>query len=457
MTFLFFFLPTCLVVYYLCPRRNWRNTVLFIMSIFFYAWGEPVYVILLLLSIAANWGLALIIHRMGRLRGYALALGIGLNVLGIGIFKYANFIVDNLNVLGIQWSLDEIALPIGISFFTFQAISYLVDVYRGTVKPQGNPLAFGTYLAMFSQLIAGPIVRYQTIAAELRNRQENWVDFLSGLERFCMGLCKKILLANTMGYVADTLLGTTPHIGALPAWTAFIAYAFQIYFDFSGYSDMAIGLGRMFGFHFLENFNYPYIARSITDFWRRWHMSLSSFFRDYVYVPLGGNRVGTGRWIFNLAVVWALTGLWHGASWNFVLWGCYYGLFLLSEKLVWGRFLSRRAKALQHLYTILVFIVGWVIFRIENPSEMVGWMMALAGAHGMGQLATLSLFNVLHLWPWFLVAALAATPGPAKLVNRVVRHRFGRVSYGAWMSCLLVYAICVLVTSGFNPFLYFRF
>ena len=338
LTFLFFFLPVTLVAYYAVPSRKWRNTLLFGVSVVFYAWGEPVYVALFVVSIILNWALALAIGRATSARARWLALGVGLNLVSIGIFKYGNFVVENLaHALDVTWAIPQIALPIGISFYTFQAISYLVDVYRGTVKPQRNPVFFGTYLSMFSQLIAGPIVRYQTIENEMLGRQEKASDFAAGLERFCLGLGKKVLIANTMGYVADTLLAAPPTIGAFPAWVAFIAYAFQIYFDFSGYSDMAIGLGRMFGFHFLENFRYPYTATSVTDFWRRWHISLSTFFRDYVYIPLGGNRVGRGRWIANLLVVWALTGLWHGASWNFVLWGCYYGILLIGEKLLWGR------------------------------------------------------------------------------------------------------------------------
>ncbi len=338
LTFLFFFLPCTLVAYYTRSSRRWRNTLLVVASILFYAWGEPVYVILFLASIVTNWGLGLAMVRLGSRRAWILAGGVALNLLGIGIFKYAGFLVWNMNcVLGAAWPIPQIGLPIGISFYTFQAISYLVDVYRGEVRPQKNPVFFGTYLAMFAQLIAGPIVRYKTIEEELLERRESTREFALGLERFCAGLGKKVLIANTMGYVADAILAQSPTVGLLPAWFAFIAYSFQIYFDFSGYSDMAIGLGRMFGFHFLENFNYPYTARSVTDFWRRWHISLSSFFRDYVYIPLGGNRVSTLRWIVNLLVVWGLTGMWHGASWNFALWGCYYGVLLIGERCPFGR------------------------------------------------------------------------------------------------------------------------
>ncbi len=458
LTFLFFFLPSCLMAYYSAHSRKWRNGALFGFSVLFYAWGEPIYVGLFLASIFLNWALALAIGRAKSARGRLLGLGITLNLLGIGVFKYGDFIVENLaHVFDAGWRVPGLALPIGISFYTFQAISYLVDVYRGDIKPQKNPVFFGTYLAMFSQLIAGPIVRYQTIEAEMLGRREDVLDFVTGLERFCVGLGKKVLIANTMGYMADTLLGATPAIGALPAWVAFVAYAFQIYFDFSGYSDMAIGLGRMFGFHFLENFQYPYTATSITDFWRRWHISLSTFFRDYVYIPLGGNRVGTGRWVLNLLLVWALTGLWHGASWNFVLWGCYYGILLIGEKLIWGRGLVRLPMVVQHLYTIVAFIFGWVVFRINNLAEMAGWMSALLGAHGAGDCVTLRAFGVLHLWPWFLIATIAATPLPRECMANVLRYRFGDLAYAMGMLAVFMWSILSLVMGGFNPFIYFRF
>jgi len=445
-------------MYYSVRSRRWRNALLLGVSVLFYAWGEPVYVALFMTSIIVNWGLAVAMGRAASGRARLLALGIILNLLGIGVFKYGNFIVENLaHVLGVTWMIPRIALPIGISFYTFQAISYLVDVYKGIVRPQRNPVFFGTYLSMFSQLIAGPIVRYQTIEDELLGRRENRFDFTMGLERFCVGLGKKVLIANTMGYVADTLLSATPTIGAFPAYVAFIAYALQIYFDFSGYSDMAIGLGRMFGFHFLENFRYPYTATSVTDFWRRWHISLSTFFRDYVYIPLGGNRVKKGRWVLNLLLVWALTGLWHGASWNFVLWGCYYGVLLIGERLLWGRFVARLPVLVQHAYTILIFTFGWVIFRIENLSEMVGWMAALFGVYGLGHLTTLSAFSVLHLWPWFLVGVFAATPLPQRLFARASMYRFADLAYGIGMSFVLIWSVLVLLVGGFNPFIYFRF
>jgi alginate O-acetyltransferase complex protein AlgI len=458
LTFLFFFLPCTLVAYYAWPNRPWRNALLLLASILFYAWGEPVYILLFLVSIGANWGLALAIVRFPAGKRPVLAAGIALNLLSIGIFKYAGFVVGNVNgVLGTTWPVPAVALPIGISFYTFQAISYLVDVYRGSVRPQRNPIFFGTYLGMFPQLIAGPIVRYKTIETEILGRRESLDEFTAGLERFCMGLGKKLLLANTTGYIADHLLAASPTVGAFPAWFAFVAYAFQIYFDFSGYSDMAIGLGRMFGFHFLENFDYPYVAKSVTEFWRRWHISLSTFFRDYVYIPLGGNRVRTPRWIVNLLVVWALTGLWHGARWNFVFWGCYYGVFLIGEKLLWGRLLRRLPHVMQHLYTIMAFLIGWVFFRVEDFPTMARWLAALFGAYGLGDWSTLTALGVAHLWPWLLVGALLSTPRPRRLLQRLADHPLEGLAHVSWATFILLWSILALVVGGFNPFIYFRF
>ncbi len=458
LTFLFFFLPWTLIGYYARSSRRWRNTWLLLVSILFYAWGEPVYIVLFLASCLVNWTLALVLVRWHSRRAWLLAGSIALNLLGIGVFKYAGFIVRSLNaVLGVAWPVPQIALPIGISFYTFQAVSYLVDVYRGTVAPQKNPVVYAAYHAMFPQLIAGPIVRYVTIESEMLGRRESLGEFARGLERFCIGLGKKALLANTMGYIADTVLAADPVVGALPSWFAFLAYAFQIYFDFSGYSDMAIGLGRMFGFRFLENFDYPYIARSVTDFWRRWHISLSSFFRDYLYIPLGGNRVSTPRWIGNLLIVWGLTGLWHGASWNFMAWGCYYGVLLMGERLLWGHVLERLPVPVQHLYTILAFTLGWVFFRVEDFSAMGRWLGALFGGYGMGHLTTLHALGVLHLWPWLVVAAIASTPWPCAMFHRLVAYRFAGALQVGWATIVLVWSCMALVAGGFNPFIYFRF
>jgi len=456
--FLFFFLPVTLIAYYLWPNRTWRNILLLAVSLFFYAWGEPVYVLLMMASIVVNWVVARIISSRDRLGFWVLAGGVTFNIIGIGVFKYSAFVVESFNTLsGLNMSVPNIALPIGISFYTFQAISYLVDVHRGMVMPQKNPLFFGTYLVMFPQLIAGPIVRYETIEREILERRESSADFVTGFRRFCIGLGKKVLIADTMGAVADTLLATEPTIGAIPAWTAFIAYSFQIYFDFSGYSDMAIGLGKMFGFHFLENFNHPYVARSVKEFWRRWNISLSTFFRDYVYIPLGGSRLSRERWVFNLLVVWSLTGLWHGAQWNFVCWGAYYGILLIGERIVWGRALERLPNMLQHLYMILIILFGWVIFRIEDFSMMGQWFSALFGRYGAGHPSMLNILNVLHYWPWFLVAAIGSTP-----IMRLFLmwcNNFSRGSYALDFLALAVFvwSSLTLATGGYNPFIYFRF
>ncbi len=458
LTFLFFFLPLTWVLYFACAHRGWRNALLLLVSVLFYAWGEPIYVVLFIASIIVNWGLAMLMVRWPSHKTGLLVTGVSLNLLGLGIFKYAGFVVENVNlVLGTAWPVPHIALPIGISFYTFQALSYVVDVYRGTVRLQKNPVFFGTYLAMFPQLIAGPIVRYETIQDEMLMRHESRAEFARGLERFCLGLGKKVLLANMMGYVADTILAAEPSVGALPAWAAFIAYAFQIYFDFSGYSDMAIGLGWMFGFHFLENFNYPYVARSVTDFWRRWHMSLSTFFRDYVYIPLGGNRVSKTRWIVNILIVWGLTGLWHGATWNFVIWGLYYGLLLMGEKLLWGRLLQRTWPVLQHGYVILAFLLGWVFFRIEDFPTMGRWLGALFGAYGSGDLLTLNALGVLHYWPWFICAAIAATPWPRRVFERLAAYPFLEPIHGSWAAFVFLWSTLAVAIGGFNPFIYFRF
>jgi alginate O-acetyltransferase complex protein AlgI len=412
----------------------------------------------MLVSIGFNWYLALAMNR-SRYRGGILAAGVFLNLTSIAIFKYGEFILSNLpQILVPVVSIPKIALPIGISFYTFQAISYLVDTYRGDIQPQKNPLYFGCYLSMFPQLIAGPIVRYKTISHEITARKENQQDFAAGMSRFLLGLGKKVLIANTMGLIADRILSIEPsYVGMIPAWYAFIAYSLQIYFDFSGYSDMAIGLGQMLGFHFIENFNYPYVAKSITEFWRRWHISLSSFFKDYVYIPLGGNRVIKSRWLINLAVVWSLTGLWHGASWNFVCWGVYYGILLICEKVLWGKWLKRLHFSIQHLYTIIFIIIGWVIFRIENFELLIEWIKSMFGFHGIGHPITLNALNILHYYPWIIIGIIGSTPIFIKLMKTVESS-----SILLWLRevCtvgIFLWCIVELSTSGFNPFIYFKF
>ncbi|MGD8338870.1 MAG: MBOAT family protein, partial [Desulfobacterales bacterium] len=374
--FLFQFLPLCLLLYFLAGKRL-RNLLLLIASLVFYAWGESYYVLLMLVSILVNYLCGLMIDRYrGRqaARGFLIA-AIAFNVLSISVFKYANFLVDNLNTLLSQIGagpieLAPIHLPIGISFFTFQAMSYAVDVYRRDAPVQRNPLNIGLYIALFPQLIAGPIIRYHDIAAQLIRRRVRLDDLSYGIERFVVGLGKKVLIANQVAIIADQVF-SFPYETLTPgvAWLGVLCYTLQIYFDFSGYSDMAIGIGRMFGFHFLENFNYPYISRSIREFWRRWHISLSSWFRDYLYIPLGGNHRGPLRTYLNLLIVFFLCGLWHGASWNFVIWGLLHGLFLVIERLGFEKILNRWWSPLRYLYVMLVVCTGWVFFRAENLSS----------------------------------------------------------------------------------------
>ncbi len=366
--FLFAFLPVVLLLYFICPRRL-RNPVLLLWSLVFYGWGEPVYLFLMIATILLNYGFGLWIHKKqaaGEKAKLPLVLGVVANLVILGFFKYAGFFVQQLQAVvpflsGVK--APEISLPIGISFYVFQSMSYVIDVYRNDAPVQKNPLTFGTYVTLFPQLIAGPIVRYKDVAEQMETRRENVHDFASGVQLFVLGLGKKVLLANPMGNLWNLLQAEG---GTLTAWVGILAYSLQIYFDFSGYSDMARGLGRMFGFEFLENFNYPYISASITEFWRRWHISLSTWFREYVYIPLGGNRKGLPRQILNLLIVWGLTGFWHGASWNFILWGLYYAVLLILEKLFLLKLLKKAPGIFGHLYTIFAVLLGWVLFYFEN-------------------------------------------------------------------------------------------
>ncbi len=361
--FLFLFLPVGLRVYYL-PLRRWRqgqNVFLLLASLGFYAWGEPWFVLVMLGSILANYGFGLWVDackRAGRTCAPPLVTALAVNLGILFVFKYLTFTLGILNRLGAAFAIPGIELPIGISFFTFQALSYVLDVHRDRGEVQRSPLKVVLYISFFPQLIAGPIVKYETVAQQIDHRKETWADFSAGCSRFIVGLGKKVLLSNQLAVVADRAFGLGDGLSASFAWLGALCYTLQIYYDFSGYSDMAIGLGKMFGFHFLENFNYPYISRSITEFWRRWHISLSTWFRDYVYIPLGGNRVKKSRWIRNILVVWALTGFWHGAQWNFLFWGLYYGLLLLAEKLFLGRLLERLPKAVRWLYTAFFVLIG---------------------------------------------------------------------------------------------------
>ena len=470
--FLFYFLPLFFILYFTAKKRNTRNYVLLAFSLVFYAWGEPVYIFLMIFSICMNYALALwICKKQGqnedrRAKSIVIAAA-ALNLALIGIFKYMGFI---LGIFGISDpKIANIPLPIGISFYTFQILSYVIDVYKKKAPAQKNIFFLGAYLSGFPQLIAGPIVRYQTIADELENRFENFEEFASGLRRFIAGLAKKVLIANNVAALADGILttafnanggvaGSVKDYGAIGAWIAIIAYSLQIYFDFSGYSDMAIGIGRMMGFHYLENFKYPYTAKSVTDFWRRWHISLSSFFRDYVYIPLGGNRVSTPRWVLNIMIVWGLTGLWHGAAWTFILWGLYFGAILIAEKFFLRKKLEK-IPILCHLYTIAAFIFGWVIFRAENISHIGLILSSMFGANGSGSFVDMAEKNVVGLPQLIAVAAgiVCSMPVSKYLKKYLEATAAGKIIVDLMSAAALIYCVFSLAVESYNPFIYFIF
>ena len=464
LTFLFLFFPIVIGVYYLCPRAL-RNLWLLAASLLFYAWGEPVYIRLMVASILFNYlcGLGVAALQKREKKGIAKALLILCvvgNIGALGVFKYADLLIGTINgIAGSHLALLELALPIGISFYTFQALSYVIDVYRGTVAAQKNPITFGTYIALFPQLIAGPIVQYKTVEEQLSCRRETAAQFAAGIGRFTVGLGKKVLIANQVGALWDTVSALPQaQLAAGTAWLGALAFTFQIYFDFSGYSDMAIGLGKMLGFEFLENFDYPYLSRSITEYWRRWHISLGTWFREYVYIPLGGNRHGLSRQILNLIIVWGLTGLWHGASWNFLLWGLYYGVILIVEKVWLLRPLQKAPAAVQHLYSLLLIILGWIIFALTDFSAIGGYFAALFGAHGGLDSSTMYLLtsNLILL----IIAGFASTRLPAKLAVGFVQRLTpaGQTAVKCiFYTGVLLMCIAFLVGDSYNPFLYFRF
>ena len=458
LTFLQCFLPPCLLAYFLVPQK-WRNGILFLFSLLFYAWGEPVYVVLMLFSTVLDYTCGQMVERHRGQRGAKIALLVSLCVnLGLlGVFKYSDFLIGTVNSLfGTALPQPNLPLPIGISFYTFQTMSYTIDVYRGDAKAQKNIINFGAYVTLFPQLIAGPIVRYQTVADELEHRGCTADLFADGVKRFACGIGKKVLLANNIGLLWEAAsVQAAPTV--LTAWLGVIAYGFQIYFDFSGYSDMAIGLGRMLGFRFLENFNYPFLADSITDFWRRWHISMGTWFRDYVYIPLGGNKGGLAKQLRNIAIVWLLTGFWHGASWNFVLWGVYFGILLVLEKLFLLRWLKRLPAVLRHIYALVLVTISWTLFAFTEISKGAAWCKAMLS--GM-LFDSSSLYLLLTYGPMLAICALAATPlGKRfyeKLGTRLGQRVLTVVDCGG-LACVLVMAAAYLVSGSYNPFLYFRF
>lgn len=463
-TFLFLFLPVVLAVYYLVPWKV-KNIALLIASLFFYAWGEPVYVVLMVLSILLNYFCARDIKENENepvKAKFNVVFAVAVNLFILGFFKYYGFLLDTINaVFSTEIAYRELPLPVGISFYTFQAISYIVDIYRGKAQPQKNILYFALYISMFPQFIAGPIVRYEDIEAQLKHRRLSLQRLGQGAMYFIIGLAKKTVIANSVGAVFEQISEMPAgSLSVLTAWLGAFSYAFQIYFDFSGYSDMAVGLGKMFGFEFKKNFDYPYISKSVTEFWRRWHISLSTWFREYVYIPLGGNRCSVSRNIFNLMVVWVLTGMWHGAAWNFIAWGVYYGVILVMEKYVWGASLDMLPNPMRHIYTGIMVLVGWVLFFSPSLGYALRYLGAMIGG-GTGIVDNQGAFLLFGHWLLYLLAVLGSSSLGMRLVNAVPRMaRSARaqaaVSVVIYMG-IFVISVAFLVTDTFNPFLYFRF
>ena len=451
--FLYYFLPAVLLVYFLVPSRL-RNGVLLLSSLIFYGWGEPKYVVLMVATIAAFYlcGLAIDRAKSQRAKKVWLTFAVVVGIVLLTVFKYADFFLQSFAaVTGLSLPLLKLALPIGISFYTFQCLSYAVDVYRGNAAAQKDPIAFGAYVALFPQLIAGPIVRYVDIARELENRTLTLDDAMAGVRRFLVGLGKKVLLANQLGLLTEVFRDSSEK-SILFHWMYAVAFMLHIYFDFSGYSDMAIGLGRVFGFHFIENFNYPYLSKSITEFWRRWHMSLGSWFRDYVYIPMGGNRVSRGRWVFNILVVWMLTGLWHGASWNFVLWGLLFALMLLLEK--WIPALQQLPELLRRGYVLLIVMLSFVLFNAADLHQAAGDVAGLFGGYPL--LNRESVYYLRSYAVVFIVSIVGATPLVKTVASRIPK-KAAAVLEPMVLLALLLTCTAYLVDGSFNPFLYFRF
>ncbi|MCR5625450.1 MAG: MBOAT family protein [Lachnospiraceae bacterium] len=474
--FFYVFLPLVLICYVIAPRFL-KNAVLLMFSLIFYAWDKPAYLILMVISIIMNYLFGLWIYNIKEkkkkhVKG-VLAAAVTCNLLFLGIFKYTAFVINTINnVFGTHIDalkmtigkndidLLKIALPIGISFYTFQAMSYVIDVYRGEVKANKSIVGFGTYISMFPQLIAGPIVRYKTVDKEIRNRKETVEEFSEGIFRFTIGLGKKVLIANNVGAIWDKInVMDNASLSTATAWLGVIAFTLQIYFDFSGYSDMAIGLGRMFGFHFLENFEHPYMSRSVTEFWRRWHISLGTWFKEYVYIPLGGNRHGKGRQILNIAIVWLLTGLWHGASWNFVLWGAYYAVLLLIEKIGFLKVLNKIPKFISWIYSIVIIVIGWAIFSYSDVAHGQGFLQALLFNAGKGMVSRDCAFLIMSNIILLIIGAIGSTSLPKKLAEKMFAKNdtVKQVAKTAFIVLVLFVCTAYMVSSTYNPFLYFRF
>ena len=457
-SFLYYFLPIVIILYFIVPKK-FKNFILFLSSIFFYFCGEPIYTFLMIgeIFIAYVGARYLEKHRKKSILVSLLAIHIG----ALGLFKYSDFTINNINqIFGSKIPLLKLALPIGISFYTFQIISYVVDVYRGKVKAQKSFLKLATYVSLFPQLIAGPIVRYETIEKELDNRTSNFENFAYGVRRFVIGLGKKVLIANMLGELCD-VFSTTNEKSVLFYWIFAISYSLQIYFDFSAYSDMAIGLGRMFGFHFLENFNYPYISKSITEFWRRWHMSLSSWFRDYVYIPLGGNRKETIILVRNIFIVWALTGIWHGANWTFVIWGLMYGIMLIIEKLLLTKHLEKMPSILQRIYVLFTVMISFIIFNANSIGEAWNNIIGLFGANGESLINASTVYYLKGYLVVLVIAIIGSTPLLKNIIEKLKTktnaNKIINLLEPIAMASILTIVTAYLVDNSYNPFLYFRF
>ena len=461
--FMFLYFPVVLLLYFVTPLK-WRNVTLFVTSLIFYGWGEPLYVFLMLATITVDYFFGWMVGKYResnrkRARAYMIA-AIVINLAILGFFKYANLVVDTITALtGVTLTHIDVPLPVGISFYTFQALSYVIDVYRMDANAQRNYTAFGTYVTLFPQLIAGPIVRYQDVDDQLRSRTHSMERFASGVRTLAAGMGKKVLLANAAGEIWARI-SEAPETTVAAAWLGIIMYTFQIYFDFSGYSDMAIGLGKMMGFSFRENFYYPYMANSVTDFWRRWHISLSTWFREYVYIPLGGNRRGRGRQIFNLLAVWFLTGLWHGASWNFVAWGLYYFVLLMLEKTFLLKLLDKLPKFVGHVYTLITVVFGWLLFVFTDFAAGMRYLATMfGGGSATGFIDAGGVFDWTSSLILLVILVIASTPYPRKWLYRLWEKYDAPVRAVTAVLCLAVFfiALAYLVNSSYNPFLYYRF
>lgn len=453
-SFIYYFLPVLLICYFIAPKK-YKNFILLLFSLIFYFLGEPKYILILILSCIINYFCGNKIYKSKNKKLY-LIIGLIYNILQLVVFKYLDFFIENINnIFNSKFNLLYIVMPIGISFFTFQAISYLIDIYRGNHKPAANIIDFMTYISLFAQLVAGPIVRYSDIARDLQERENNFDNVGRGIQRFVIGLAKKVLLANVLGEISGSLSGGD----VLGSWMKPILFTLQIYYDFSGYSDMAIGLGLMFGFKFLENFNYPLIANSITDFWRRWHISLSSWFRDYVYIPLGGNRVSFIKWIRNIFVVWFLTGFWHGASWNFIIWGLYFGVLLVIEKVFLKKYLDK-TKVIKHIYTILLVVISFLIFNTDNVGDIFNSLEKMFFIKNIPVSSYETIYFLKSNFIFLIMAVIGVTPLAKTIVKKLETSKIKAVTSTVevvGVMVLLILCTAFLIDEAFNPFLYFRF